>query len=315
MRKVSFVIPCYGSEKTLENVVNEVIEVIGEKKEYDYEIILVNDYSPDKVWSVIEKLCIANKRIIGICLASNFGQHAALMAGYSACKGEIIVSLDDDGQTPANEVFSLIDKLGEGYDVVYGAYKKKKHSSFRNFGSRVNEKMMESLVNKPRGIKATSYFVAKDYIISEVLRYKNSYPYVGGLIFRATKNIANVYVEHKERQEGKSGYSLRKLLSLWFNGFTAFSVKPLRVATIIGIMFALLGFLYAIYTIFNKIFNPEIQAGWSSIIASIFIVGGLILFVLGLIGEYVGRIYISINAAPQYVVKKKLNIINEESYE
>ena len=304
MEKLSFVIPCYGSETTIEIVVNEICETLKQRPEYDYEIILVNDCSPDRVWPRIRALALADSHITGIDLAKNFGQHAALMAGYRHCTGDLIISLDDDGQTPACELFTLVDKMKEGWDVVYASYAHKMHSGFRNFGTWMNERMTESLIGKPKGLRVTSYFIMRRFIADEILRYENAYPYIEGLIFRATRNIANVPVTHHERMVGESGYTFSKLLALWFNGFTAFSVKPLRIATFCGSACACIGFLYGIYVVIRKLVDSSIEMGWSSIIASIFFLGGLILIMLGMIGEYIGRIYISINNAPQYTIRQ-----------
>lgn len=311
MKKLSFVIPCYGSELTLEEVIRELIDTVHNKSEYEYEIILVNDCSPDNVSKKISLLCQKYNNIISIDLARNFGQHAALMAGYSYCTGEIVISLDDDGQTPIDEVFSLIDKLGEGYDVVYGSFNEKKHNSFRNFGSHINDLMAEVLIDKPKDLKVSSYFVARKFIIDEILKYKNSYPYILGLILRSTRNICDVQVNHRRRIHGTSGYSFKKLLSLWLNGFTAFSVKPLRSATIIGFICALIGFLFGSYTVIHKLLNPSTPAGYSSLMAVILFIGGMIMLMLGLIGEYIGRIYISINNSPQYVIRETNEKNNE----
>ena len=304
MEKLSFVIPCYGSETTIEIVVNEIRETLKQRPEYDYEIILVNDCSPDRVWPRIRALALADSHITGIDLAKNFGQHAALMAGYRHCTGDLIISLDDDGQTPACELFTLVDKMKEGWDVVYASYAHKMHSGFRNFGTWMNERMTESLIGKPKGLRVTSYFIMRRFIADEILRYENAYPYIEGLIFRVTRNIANVPVTHHERMVGESGYTFSKLLALWFNGFTAFSVKPLRIATFCGSACACIGFLYGIYVVIRKLVDSSIEMGWSSIIASIFFLGGLILIMLGMIGEYIGRIYISINNAPQYTIRQ-----------
>ena len=310
MEKLSFVIPCYGSETTIEIVVNEIRETLKQRPEYDYEIILVNDCSPDRVWPRIRALALADSHITGIDLAKNFGQHAALMAGYRHCTGDLIISLDDDGQTPACDLFTLVDKMKEGWDVVYASYAHKMHSGFRNFGTWMNERMTESLIGKPKGLRVTSYFIMRRFIADEILRYENAYPYIEGLIFRATRNIANVPVTHHERMVGESGYTFSKLLALWFNGFTAFSVKPLRIATFCGSACACIGFLYGIYVVIRKLVDSSIEMGWSSIIASIFFLGGLILIMLGMIGEYIGRIYISINNAPQYTIRQVVTADN-----
>ena len=229
-QKVSFVIPCYRSEKTIEGVTEEIKEAMGKLPEYTYEIILVNDCSPDDTFSVIRKLCEKEENIYGISLARNFGQHAALMAGFHQASGDILVCLDDDGQTPANEVGKLLGELEKGADVVYAKYEHKQHNAFRNFGSRVNDWMLCFMLNKPRDLYISSYFAARRFILDEMIRYENAYPYVIGLVLRATKNIRNVTVAHRERTIGTSGYTIKKLLALWFNGFIAFSEKPCEVS-------------------------------------------------------------------------------------
>lgn len=303
MIDVSFVIPCYCSEATLEDVVKE-IETTACAIQRSYEIILVNDNSPDKTFSIIERVAKRNPHIIGIELARNFGQHAALMAGFRYASGEYIVCLDDDGQTPANEVGKLLDKLDEGYDVVYASYDQKKQTGFRNWGSAVNSKMTEVMLGKPKNLVINSYFAMKHFIMEEMLHYEHCYPYVVGLVLRTTNNICNVPVHHRERQQGTSGYTIKKLISLWMNGFTSFSVKPLRTANYFGFFSALCGFFYLVYIIINHFVNPSVPLGWSSTVAVLLLLGGVILVVLGMIGEYIGRIYMCLNAAPQYVVKQ-----------
>jgi undecaprenyl-phosphate 4-deoxy-4-formamido-L-arabinose transferase len=308
MKKISFVIPCYRSEKTLPGVIGEIKCKMEQMAEYECEVILVNDCSPDNTLATIRKICAETSFVKGISFARNFGQHAALMAGLRHSTGDYVVCLDDDGQTPADEVDKLIAKLEEGYDAVYAEYEHKQHSSFRNLGSKVNELMTRIMLEKPKELFISSYFAVRRFIVDDMIRYENSYPYVIGLVLRATKNITNVAVNHREREEGVSGYTLKKLLSLWFNGFTAFSVKPLRIATALGSFAAGAGFLYGIYTVIKRLVNSEVPLGFSSMMAAIVFFGGMIMVMLGLIGEYVGRIYISMNNSPQYVVKEKINL-------
>lgn len=308
MKKISFIIPCYRSENTLTAVVEEIEEKMKELSRYSHEIILINDCSPDGTLAVIRSLCERFPHIKGISFARNFGQHAALMAGFRHAKGDFVVCLDDDGQTPANEADKLIGKLEEGYDAVYAKYEHKKHSAFRNMGSKVNELMARVMLEKPADLYVSSYFAVRRFVAEDMIRYENSYPYVIGLVLRTTKNITNVVVNHREREQGSSGYTLKKLLALWFNGFTAFSVKPLRIATAIGGSFACLGFLYGIYTIIKYFVNPNVPMGFSSTMSAIVFFGGMIMVMLGLIGEYIGRIYISLNNSPQYVIRERINI-------
>lgn len=301
---VSFVIPCYRSAETIGSVVEEINASMEELSSYCHEIILVNDCSPDHTFEVIKQLCQEDKRIVGVNLAHNFGQHAALMAGFHQVHGDIVVCLDDDGQTPANEVGKLLNKLEEGADVVYAKYEHKRHNWFRNFGSRVNDRMLCFMLHKPKDLFVSSYFAVKRFVLDEMLRYENAFPYVIGLVLRTTRNIENVTVNHRDRMAGESGYNFSKLLSLWFNGFTAFSEMPLRIATILGSSCAALGFLYGLYTVIKKLVIPDVPVGFSALMSAMMFIGGAIMIMLGLIGEYVGRIYICINNAPQFVVKE-----------
>ena len=164
--------------------------------------------------------------------------------------------------------------------------------------------MTRVMLGKPKELLVTSYFAVQRYIVDDMIRYENSYPYVIGLVLRATKNIVNVPVQHREREEGRSGYTFKKLLGLWLNGFTAFSVIPLRIATTIGGICAAGGFVYGTYTIIKRLINPNVPMGFSSIMSAIVFFGGMIMIMLGLVGEYIGRIYISLNNSPQYVVKE-----------
>lgn len=305
MSKISFVIPCYRSEHTIEAVVAEIMDTMEGLAAYDYDIFLVNDCSPDNTFAVIKRICEKHNNVTGISLAKNFGQHAALMAGLRKSDGDIVVCLDDDGQTPADEVGSLIDAIEQGSDVVYASYDSKQHSAFRNFGSHINDIMTRVMLGKPKELQLTSYFAAKRFVVDSMLQYEHSYPYVIGLVLRATKNITNVPVKHRKREVGSSGYTMRKLLSLWFNGFTAFSIFPLRIATAAGAFFAAAGFLYGIYTIIKRLVNPAVPMGFSSLMAAVVFFGGMLMIMLGLIGEYIGRIYICINRSPQYVIREE----------
>ena len=312
---ISFVIPCYRSSQTLPGVIQEIKDTMKTLKNYEYEIVLVNDSSPDDTFCVITGLCRENDNITGINLARNFGQHAALMAGFHYVKGDVVVCLDDDGQTPACEVGRLLAGIEEGADVVYAKYNHKHHSGFRNFGSHVNEVMTRIMLGKPKDLYVSSYFAAKRFVVDEMIRYEYAYPYVIGLVLRTTKNIVNVEIDHRDRQAGESGYTLKKLLGLWFNGFTAFSVKPLRVATVTGTICALCGFAYGIYTIIKKIFiqPPDLVIGFSALMSVIVFMGGMLMLMLGLVGEYMGRMYVSMNNSPQYVIREIVGNGKEET--
>ena len=309
---VSFIIPCYRSEKTIEDVINEIEGAMDMLVLYSYEIILVNDCSPDNTWQKICELVKEHDEIRGYNLAKNFGQHAALMAGFNEAKGDIIVCLDDDGQTPADEVGKLLYQIEKGADVVYARYGHKQHNLFRNFGSAMNEWMAHVMLGKPKDLYVSSYFAARRFVVDEMVKYKSSYPYVIGLVLRTTRNIVNVDVTHRARTVGSSGYTFSKLMALWINGFTAFSIKPLRIGTMMGGLIACFGFLYGIYTIIKKLLYPDLPiVGFSALMSMMTFMSGMIMIMLGLVGEYIGRIYISQNNNPQYVIRDE--VTHEES--
>ena len=304
MKLVSFVIPCYRSESTIEAVTEEIRTAMAALDGYDYEIVLVNDCSPDGTFSVIRALAERDARVTAVDLSKNFGQHAALMCGMRHTAGDYVVCLDDDGQTPADEVGKLLGKLEEGYDVVYASYEQKKESGFRRFGSEVNRRMTEIMLSKPRELELTSYFAARRFLVDEMLRYEHCYPYVMGLVLRSTKNICNVPVRHRARESGSSGYTLAKLLSLWMNGFTSFSVKPLRISIWAGGILASLGFVYALVAVIRYFTVHTAPMGWTTTTVLLLLIGGFILITLGLVGEYVGRMFMCVNATPQYIERE-----------
>ena len=310
---LSFVIPCYRSEETIERVYQEIVETTALRPEYDFEIIAVNDCSPDSVLDVLKKLAAVDQRVKVVDLAKNFGKHCAMMAGLSFVRGEYVVNLDDDGQCPVNRLWELMDALIlEDYDCATAIYRERKQIAWKRFGSRVNALMFKMMLEPPKGITVENFFVIKRYVCDESLHYPNPYPYVSGLLMRATHRIKMVLMEERERSDGKAtGFTFKKSLSLFTNGLTAFSVKPLRIATIVGGVFAVLGFLSGLFIVLRKLLHPEIMLGYSSMMAVHLFSSGMVLLMLGIIGEYIGRIYISLNRAPQYVIRDTWNLEEE----
>lgn len=304
---ISVVIPVYNSENSISEVTNGIIKELENR--YEFEIVLVNDNSRDNSLKVCKDLCDKYPFVKLISLSKNFGQHNALMAGFNYANGNYLIGMDDDMQNPPSEITKLIEAIETGnYDVVFSKYAKLKESVPRKLGSKINDFMANQLADKPKDLYITSFYILKSFVKDEIINYKGSYPYIGGLILRATKNIGTVEINHQKREAGKSNYSIKKLLQLWINGFTGFSVKPLRIASVIGLTFSLISFIYIIAIIINKLRYPESSIGWTSTMAAIMFFGGLQLCFTGIIGEYIGRIFLSINSKPQYVVKEEINI-------
>lgn len=310
--KISFIIPCYRSENTLMDVCDELIKKVQERPEYDYEIVLINDCSPDNVYLVMQNLAVMYERVKVIDLAKNVGKHAALMAGFRYSVGDVVVCLDDDGQCPMDCLWSLLEPIEGDADVSIAQYGVKKQSKFKNFGSWMNAWMMTTMLEKPKDLQFANFLAIKKFVIKEMLKYENSYTYINGLILRTTQNIVNVPMEERERAKGTGGYTFRKSLKLWINGATAFSVMPLRFATCMGLVCIGIGAVFSLVLLVGCL-AKIIGNCWPFLtLATIFFVGGLLMVMLGLLGEYVGRIYISINNSPQYVIRRMINVTEIE---
>lgn len=312
--KLSVVIPCYRSEDTVSGIVDRVIATIRSERNriFDsYEVICINDCSPDNTIGILRVLAEQNPHVKVIDLTRNYGQHAALMAGFNVVTGDRVLCLDDDGQNPPEEMFKLLDKLEEGYDLVSAKYVSEHRPFIRTIGSKISMAMSTHLIGMPKGIELNSFCAFKRFVVDEIVKYRNPYPFVHGLMLRVTRNIANVEMVRNDRESGSSGYTFHKLFSLWLNGFTAFSVTPLRAASACGLISAIVGFVIMVITIVRKMMYPEIAAGYSSLMAVIMLFFGLTMLFLGLIGEYIGRMYICINDAPQYSVREMINVEDE----
>ncbi len=303
--KLSIIIPVYNSEDTIGILTDKLVEYLG--KEYDLEIILVNDCSKDNS----EQICIGlyekhTPMVKFYTLSKNVGEHNAVMAGLNQVKGDFVVIMDDDFQNPISEVIKLVQYAKDkSYDVVYTFYDRKKHHFLRNFGSKFNDKVANIMLNKPKDLYLSSFKLLNKFLVKEIIKYELPYPYIDGLILRTTSSIGKIKVHHDERSVGKSGYTLHKLISLWLNMFTNFSILPLRASILVGFIFAIIGLIFGISTFFEKLSNPKLPVGFASLAVAVFVFAGIQLISIGVIGEYIGRIKISQNKSPQFTIRKK----------
>ncbi len=302
---ISIIIPVYNSEKTIRTIVSDLHKEFSPK--YQHEIILINDDSLDDSGKICLELHREFKEnIVYLELSRNFGEHNAVMAGLNLAKGDWIIIMDDDLQNPATEAVRLADfAQNSNFDVVYTRYEYKHHNLWRNLGSKFNDKVANIMLNKPAGLYLSSFKIISSRIAKEIIQYKLPYPYIDGIILGITRHIGSFTVQHKERKEGKSGYTLGKLLHLWSNMFTNFSIIPLRIAVVSGFIFSALGFILGILTIIEKMLKPEIPLGYASLFVAMSFFSGMVLIALGMLGEYIGRIFLSLNKKPQYVIKEK----------
>ena len=301
----SIVIPCYNSSHTIRDVVEMTAEEMTRINRVPFEFILVDDHSPDDgaTLKVLKELSAEYHYVTVVELAMNSGQHNATMAGLNYATGETIISMDDDMQTHPSQLYKLFEEFDKGYDVVYGHYEDKKHSGFRNFGSWVNFTTVRILIGKPKDLKTSSFWIIKKFVRDYVIQYKNKYSYLQGLFLRTTNNISSIPVTHFERAYGKSNYTMKKLLELWSN-VMGYSIFPLRIASRFGVLVAIIGIIGALVVLVKKIANPASALGWSSIMFAIFFFSGVIMMFLGVIGEYVGRLFLSNGHDPQFVVRE-----------
>lgn len=299
------VIPCYKSSLTIRKVVEDTMEQFREMKAGDLEFVLVDDCSPDQGATVraLRGLVKDYANVRAVELAKNGGQHNATMAGLNFAKGDYIISMDDDGQTSPTQLPKLIAEIDKGYDIVYGYYPHKQHSRFRNFGSRFNQWTTRVLLDKPKGMKTSSFWIIRRFVRDYAVQYRSSYTHLQGVFLRVTRNISCIPVEHFKREVGKSGYTFRKLVQLWAN-IIGFSIVPLRLATVFGNIFALAGLVGIIAVLIRKAVRPVTAIGWPSLMVTIFFFSGLILMFMGLIGEYIGRIFLGLCNNPQFVVRQ-----------
>lgn len=301
--KYSIVIPVYNSETTLDKLFARLRAVFKTIPE-DFEIIFINDGSKDESWQKLKALRDKDNRIKIIQLMRNFGQHNALMCGFRFVNGDYVITLDDDLQTPPEEIPKLVNKINEGYDVVYGNYISKQHSLYRNLGSSFIQGLYKKVFNLHNNL--TSFRIIRRQLINNILRYEKSYVFIDGLLAWNTKNIGFINVMHNKRGDGRSNYGIKKLIILSLNMCTNFSIAPLQISSIIGLLFAMLGFIMAGYVTLKKIIYGIPVEGYTSLIILITIFAGIQLVTLGLIGEYLGRIHLNINNRPQYEIRDKI---------
>lgn len=308
--RLSVVIPCYRAEKFLLGVVQEMVQVLEERPTCDFEIILVNDGSDDGTFDVIAELC-QDSRIRGIDFTRNFGQAAATMAGIAHSTGDLVVYSDDDGETPFYDLWGMIECLNDSYDIVFAQMDNSRASWTRRLGSKVADVMANLLLGKSKQVRIGNFWVGRRYVINQVLLSKNPSPYLGGLLIKSTQRVNVFQTTMRPRRNGKSGYRLRKRLSLWMDGATGFSIVPLKLASLAGAFLGLLGLALAVNAVFQWFLSPDIAPGYTSLFASVIFFGGLNLLGIGLVGEYVGRLYLSLNGVPQYVTRKTINLAHE----
>jgi glycosyltransferase involved in cell wall biosynthesis len=301
--ELSLVIPVYNGSRTIGPLVEQTAKIFGSTS---FEIVLVNDGSADDSESVCARLAEKFPQTVTfVHLSRNFGEHSAVLAGFTQARGRYVAVLDDDGQNPPEEVIRMLDELKrKNYDVVYGHYIEKKHSWFRNLGSRFNDRIATLMLHKPKDLYLSSFKVMNRFLVNEIIKYRGPYPYTDGLIYRVTRNIGQIPVEHRVSQSGPSRYTLRRLVRLWLNMFLNFSIKPLRISVYVGLLASCLSIVALVAILIDKLWiTKNVTLGIPTVLGSIVFFAGIQLMILGLVGEYLGRLYLDHTGTPQYVVR------------
>jgi undecaprenyl-phosphate 4-deoxy-4-formamido-L-arabinose transferase len=306
---VTVVIPAYGSSAILARLVDAVEAPLAASAcGGGYELVLVHDCGPDDTWSRIVSLAQSRPWLRGVDLSRNSGQHNAIMAGLSVARGTYVVTMDDDLQHDPADIPRVIDCLRQGADVCYVQFAARKHAAWKRLGSAFNDRIARWLLRKPAGLYLSPFRGLRRHVVQQMLRYTGPFVYLDGLILQSTSQISTIRAEHHARSDGQSGYSLRKSISLWLQMATSFSVAPLRLASLAGIIFSCAGFAAAVALVVQKLLDPSTAAGWTSIIVAVLIIGGVQLLALGVIGEYVGRVLLNVANRPQFVVARQVNV-------
>ena len=307
---LSIVVPVYRSEDCLE----ALIEAIGEALDStarDYEVILVNDGSPDNSWSVIESICRASPNVVGIDLRRNFGQDNALITGLRQARGRYVAIMDDDLQHHPRDLPALLDKIEEGADAVYADFRVKKQKLWKNLGSWFNGKFAQWVINKPKDIYLSPYKIIRREVVEMICRYEGPDPYIDGLLFQITSRISHIPVDHHPRHAGSSTYTFWKSLRVWGRLAFSFSTRPMRMVSWFGFAFAVLGLLLAVAVVLYRLLFPEHfppgAVGWASLMVSLLVLSGIQMLFFGILGEYTGRTFLRVNDKPQAAIREVLN--------
>ena len=300
MKEISIVIPVYNSHECVAELSRQIADAL---QGIDYEQIMVNDCSRDSSWEEIQKAAAANKNLLGINLRKNGGQDSAILTGLNYASGKWVVIMDDDLQHSPYDIPKLYEEAKKGFDVVYADFDTKKQRLWKNLGSWFNGKISEIALEKPKEIYLSPFKIIARPIVQEMIKFNNLFPYIDGLIFQVTKNITQIAIEHHKRELGKSNYNLIKSIKVFLRMLFGFSTMPLAIASFMGFTSAFVGLIFAIVYLVEYFTGKADVTGWTTLVVLILILGGLILVSLGIIGEYLGRIYLTINNYPKFIVK------------
>jgi len=312
---LSVVVPVYRSEACLEALIAAISDALDPTGR-EYEVVLVNDYSPDNSWSVIQGLCQQNPNVIGVDLRRNFGQDNALITGLRLTRGRYVAIMDDDLQHDPRDLPALLDKIEEGADAVYADFRTKRQKMWKNVGSWLNGKVAQWVINKPKDIYLSPYKIIRKEVVDTICKYEGPDPYIDGLLFQITSRIEQIPVEHHPRFAGRSTYTFWKSLRVSGRLMFSFSARPMRLVSWFGFFFAALGLLFAVVVILYRLLFPQDfppnAVGWASLMVALLVLSGIQMMFFGILGEYTGRTFLRVNNKPQTAIRQVLNYSAEK---
>jgi len=301
--KYSVIIPVYNSAPIVDETIDQVVTFF-EQRGWNYELIAVNDGSRDQSWEVIRNQAIANRHIIAINLLQNYGQHTALFCGFQESSGDYVITLDDDLQNPPEEMLHLIEKAGEGYDLVFGRFRQKQHALYRRLGTLLIGAINKQIFHKPDGLILSNFRIIRRDVVDRICSHRTAYPYIQGLSLMFSANPANVWVDHNPRPVGNSNYSLLKIFELVMRILFNYSSFPLRFISSIGAIIAVVSFLIGFYYLSKAIIVGFSVPGWATVVVLLSFFNGLIIFMLSMLGEYTVRLLTQFSHTENYHIKE-----------
>jgi undecaprenyl-phosphate 4-deoxy-4-formamido-L-arabinose transferase len=300
---LSIVVPVYNSAECLPELARQVRLAVADQFAR-FELILVDDCSPDDSWRVISGLVPSHPEIVAVRLRKNVGQDNAIMAGLHQARGDCVVIMDDDLQHDPEDIPHLCAKLRDGFDVVFARFGAKRQAWWKNLGSWFTDRVATVLLRKPRDIYLSPFKAIGRDVVRELVKYDGPFTYVDGLILTVTSNLTQIEAQHQSRFAGESNYNLIRSIRVWLKLATSFSLVPLRIATVTGMIIAVVSFLMATYFVIEALFLARAPEGWPSLIVAVFFLGGIQLMGIGAVGEYIGRIFITQNKRPQFTIRE-----------
>ena len=303
---LALIIPVYNSSAGLSALYGAITTALSHC-EYEWRLVLVDDCSRDESWNVIEALAFENRQISGIRLSRNLGQHRAIFVGLSEVEADVYVTMDDDLQHSPRDILALLAGLTDSTEVVYGRFTERQHPLWKRVGSAFNDMTSAFLIRKPKGLYLSPFRAFLRSVRDSIVSYRGQTIYIDGLVLQATRRIREVGVQHSPRQHGESEYGLRKSASLWLSMVLGFSLTPLRIASLLGVLFSVLGVFGAGYVIASSL-GSDTPPGWASLLVTVTFLGGLQLLSLGIIGEYLGRVVVAVLNPTQHPIGERLNL-------